>query len=391
MNTIIKFKKLHSLRLAVLVLGMMGILLLPSCKKSSKDKIAAGPTFDLDLFETELKASIQPSGAIGWTYVISQNGLYARGGAFGKSRNNADGSRTMTINRKINIASVSKFLTAIAVMQLLERRNLTENSAIGPWLPGHWSKGPGVATLTFGDLLGHTSGLSSANSQFRKTLGYAGLQLTIDTGVIFPQGYLYRNANFALFRILIPSLWKGLSDAPNIGILDSATTENTYLQYMDEHVFSPIGLNNVTCEPEARSIATLYYAVGDGETTNGNPYDSWSSMSGGGGYYMTTFELATVMAYFEHTEILVSKEARTTMKANRFGMDRQSASYEQHGLYFGKNGSIINGGQGTIEQVVIFPNGIEVVVMFNTQGMIFAGGETSLSRAIFDAYNKSWK
>ncbi len=78
------------------------------------------------------------------------------------------------------------------------------------------------------------------------------------------------------------------------------------------------------------------------------------------------------------------------MKENRYGLDRQDATYEQHGLYYGKNGSISNNGQGTYEQFAIFPNGIEVVVIFNTQGMVFAGGEAFISRAIYDAYNKSW-
>ena len=105
---------------------------------------------------------------------------------------------------------------------------------------------------------------------------------------------------------------------------------------------------------------------------------------------MTTYELATVLSYFQHTQTLLSNEKKEVMKSNRFGMDQEDDAYEQHGSYYGKNGSIIGGGQGTYEQILMFPNGIEVVVMFNTQGMVFAGGEKIISRAVFDAYNKSW-
>ncbi len=277
-------------------------------------------------------------------------------------------------------------------MQLLERRGLTTESTIAQWLPPNWNKGPGVANLKFSDLLGHTSGLSSVNTQFTTTLGYSGLRRMIDTGAIRSTVYTYLNANFVLFRVLIPSLWKGLDDAPSMGQIDSVTSQNVYIQYMQEHVFNPVGLNNITCLPEERSIATMYYATTDLDNVNGTFYNDWTAICGGGGYFMTTFELATVVAYYQHTEVLLSKEWRTIMNDNRFGMDRQDGTYEKHGTYFGKNGSIASTiGQGTFEQIVMFPNGIEAVVMFNTQGMTFAGGERTLSRAIFDAYNKSWQ
>lgn len=379
----------------ILFMGFMLALGLQtaSCNKDKKKKVAGNvPVFSLDSFENQLKTSFGPSGAIGWSYAIVKDGLYARGNAYGKARNNADGSRSFTLNRKINIASVSKFLTAVAVMQLLDARGLTPESKINNWLPPSWNKGPGVSEITFGDLLGHTSGLSSYNTQFSKTLGYTGLQLMIDSGKIRSTNYNYLNANFAIFRVLIPSLWKGLDGAPTIGLLDSATTENVYLQYMREKVFEPIGLNNIDCEAEWRSIATLYYATTDLEVGNGSFYGSWSSIAGGGGYYMTTMELAAVLAYFRHSEILLKKEQRQIMEANRYGMDRVDEAREIHGNYYGKNGSISDGaGRGTYEQIVMFPNGIEVVVMFNTQGMVFAGGEQNIRRAIYDAYNKSWK
>lgn len=379
------------MNLQKIIIPLFGLFLISSCKKD-KEKVYAGPAFSLEKFDTELRNSLIPSGGIGWGYVISQNGLNVKSGAFGKSRNNADGNRSFTLNRKVNIASVSKLMTAVAVMQLLERRGLTVESKINSWLPATWSKGPGVSNLSFANLLGHTSGLSSTNTAFTRTLNYTGLRLCIDTGVVNSQAYNYLNVNFALFRVLIPSLWRGLNDAPSISAsLDSASTTNAYILYMQEKVFEPIGLMNINCEPEDRSIATLYYSTTDGETGNGSFYNSWTSMAGGGGFFMTTLEVARFMAYLKHTEVLLTKEQRKTMEENRFALDRKDTAREVRGNYFGKNGSISNGGQGTLEQVVYFPNGIEVTVIFNTQGMVFAGGQTSLQNAIYDAYNKSWE
>lgn len=364
-----------------------------ACKKEPVSTIQyGGPKFNLDKFNDNLKSSLEPAGSIGWAYVISQNGLFMKGGGFGKARNTADGDLPFTINKKINLASVSKWLTAIAVMQLLEAKGLNENTNITPFLPPLWNKGPNVANLKFSDLLGHTSGLSSYNTNFNRTLTWSGLQRMIDTGVVRNKNYQYLNSNFALFRVMIPAMWKGLPGAPAIGIIDSSASERFYIEYMQKNVFEPIGLQNIGCEDEARDIATLYYAASNLQSGNGVNYGSWTSMAGGGGFYMSTMELAKVLAYYKHTEILISKNSRTTMEVNRFGYERQDNALEVQGTYLPKNGSISNSlGQGVLTQIVSFPNGVEVTVVFNTQGLVFANGQTNIRIALYDAYNKSWE
>jgi D-alanyl-D-alanine carboxypeptidase len=364
-----------------------------SCNKDNNKKFAdAGPKFSLDKFEQELQASMEPSGAVGWAYVINQNGLFARGKAYGSARNKADGDLGFTLNKKINMASVSKYLTAIAVMQLMDERNLDITAKVADWLPPSWTPGLGVANLTFGDLLSHASGLASVNSNFSSTLCYSCLRSVIANGVVNPKTRNYLNANFALFRVLIPSLWKGLPGAPAISpVLDSASTEQLYIQYMQDKVFEPIGITGADCEPEARATSTLYYATTDGDATNGAFYNSWTSLAGGGGYFLSAMQMARVLAYYRHTEVLLSNEQRKIMEDNRFGFNLGDNTREIHGTYYSKNGSIINNGQGVVTEIAVLPNGIEVVTLFNSQGMVFAGGVTATSSAIYDAYNKSWE
>ncbi|MBS3914229.1 MAG: serine hydrolase [Bacteroidetes bacterium] len=388
MNTLNIAKKLGLLAVST------AFLFVSACKKDPQKIANPGPTFSLDKFETELKNSMEPSGAKAWAYIINQNGLYARGKAYGDARTTADGQLNFTLNKKINLASVSKFLTAIAVMQLLEERKININARVAPWLPPSWSRGTGVDDLTFADLLSHRSGMSSVNTNFSNTLGYTGLRTFVATGVTNPaKPRNYLNANFALFRVIIPSLWRGLPDAPDISSnLDSLTTETMYIKFMQDRVFEPIGINGANCEPEARASCTLYYANTDNNnSSNGLYYGSWTSMAGGGGYFLSSMELARVLAYFRHTEILMSKEQRQIMEENRFGFNQLDDNREIHGSYYSKNGSIINNGQGIVSEIVLFPNGIEVVTVFNTQGMVFAGGVTATSSAIYDAYNKSWE
>ena len=165
---------------------------------------------------------------------------------------------------------------------------------------------------------------------------------------------------------------------------------------MQENIFDRLSLPLVGCFPEDRETSTLYYNVNDpANSTNGQYYGSWNNKSGGGGYFMTTLEMAKVNAYFEHTEILLSKEQRDIMKLHRLGMDNSSASNEIHGKYYGKAGGIGTSSdpsvsQGVQTQIQMFPiNGIDCVVVMNCQGVTFQG-TTSLRQLIFNAYNDAW-
>lgn len=355
----------------------------------------AGPHFSMDLFEQNIIDYVNFGSAdpIGWGYTISQNGNLERSGAFGDARTEADDQMDFTINKEINVASVSKFYTAIGAMQLIEANNLTIDSLIAPWLPDSWTQGPGVASLTFKDLLKHESGLQSTNNNFSVTLGYEGLKTAIETGVVNSKSRNYLNVNFALFRVLIPSLWSALPNPPAIDIEVDANTQFMYLLYMQFNVFDPLNLPLVGCFPEDRATCTLYYNSGDGDNTSGTYYGDWNPMCGGGGYFMTLLEMAKTQAYFEHTEVLLSDEQKDIMKTHRIGMDQAFTSSEEHGKYYGKGGSISNSSnnQGVLAQIEMFPeNGVDIVVVMNSQGNTFQGN-VSLKQMIYDAYNNAWQ
>lgn len=384
-------------RIVIMVMILGSALMLASCNEDKTPDLnvqSNTPVFDIAQFEDNVKSYIMWNNdqPVGWAYAISKDGKLQRYGAFGDARTSADGQLDFKMSKEINVASVSKFYTAIAVMQLLDKNGLTIEDKIITYLPGAWSKGTGVGQLTFKELLTHTSGLQSTNTNFSTTLSYDGLKTCIQTGVINPKTRNYLNANFALFRIIIPSLWSKLNNGPNVDLNDENDCTNKYLSYMQQFVFDPVTLSNITCEPEDRSQCTLYYNVNDGNNgTKGSYYGSWSSMCGGGGYFMSTLEMSAMLAYFEHTEKLVSKDIRDIMKDNRIGMDLADPSDEKHGNYYGKNGSIANGAnQGVVAQMVMFPlNGVDCVVVMNTQGTNLKG-TSSLRQMIYDAYNDAW-
>ncbi len=127
---------------------------------------------------------------------------------YGTARTNVDPpSRKMSTEVPINVASVSKVLTTIAVLQSLARHHLTIESKIASFLPPDWIQGPNVGTITFHQLLTHSAGFRGGDT------GYEGLRQQIQAGVQLAdkKKAVYNNLNFAIFRVLLPYM-EGFSD-----------------------------------------------------------------------------------------------------------------------------------------------------------------------------------
>lgn len=382
----------------IFYLFLVGMFFL-ACENNSPSLQNNGLVFNIDKFEENLIDYITFYGKepVGWAYTISANGQLQKSFADGMARTADDGELPFTLDKEINVASVTKFYTAIAAMQLLEANNISVDEKIDSWLPSSWAQGPAINNLSFGDLLSHHSGLKSENTNFSTTLTYQGLKDCIETGVVKLKSREYLNVNFALFRILIPSLWSALNANLDIDLESDANTQYWYLLYMQQYIFDEMNLANVGCVPEDRSIATLYYNVDDPVLNRkGDFYDNWNAWAGGGGYFMTVLEMAKVLAYFEHTNNLLSEQQRNIMKENRFGMEEEDASLEIHGSYFSKGGSISNSDtqsetQGVLTQMVMFPsNGIDCVVVMNSRNQTFKD-DKNLRQTIYNAYNDAWE
>ena len=256
--------------------------------------------------------------------------------------------------------------------------------------------------MTFAHLLRHESGLDTGNTDFDNTLSYAGIKQAVENGVGVPPPDQadYDNINFAIFRILIPSLQNNLPNAPLANLDSDQTTQAVYKSYMQKALFDKVGMPNIDFTEESNN-PTRYYNITDiSNGTSGTLYGDWDSKSGGGGYFMTVIEMAAVNAFFEHSNLIISDEARTIIKDNYLGLDSyfDGDSRELHGKYFGKNGSIgnnsdVNVSQGVLTQIQMFPaNSVEIAVMVNTRAVTYKTGfDGFLRSSIKEAYNDAWQ
>ena len=382
-------------------LGILAVAAIPllqtSCNETLNDPLGVNqnlPQFDLDLYEQNIIDGMMDGNKkpTGWAYAITQDGNLVRYGSFGKARLTQDGAKDFKPTSRHYMASVSKFYTALGAMRIIYAKGMTIDSKIEPYLPQTWTRGNGVYDLSFKDLLKHESGLVSDNGTLWDKCEYDGLKEAIKTGVDNPKTRNYLNVNFALFRVLIPAMWKGMPGAPAIDLNNEQSCANAFIQFMQEFVFEKAGLNGIDCEPDSRLDAMLYYSSDDIGTSNkGTFYTDRTLICGGGGFYLSVLQMAAVNAYFIHTNAIVNENIREIMQDHHIGFEI-STSDEEHGDYYPKNGS--NGGndpfdQGMFTQIVHYPfNGVEVAIAVNCHGSSIAGGNTR--QLLYDAYNNAW-
>src|SRR5262249_6160707 len=134
--------------------------------------------------------------------IAYQGQLYQVGESSGLARTAADAPSTpQSPAKEMHVASVSKTLTAIVTLHLLEQNGLTPDALIAPYLPSNWTLGTGVEGLRFRDFMTHTSGFGQINA----ASDYEGLRAAIATD-LGSQLFSYKNANFGLMRVLVAGL-----------------------------------------------------------------------------------------------------------------------------------------------------------------------------------------
>ena len=111
----------------------------------------------------------------------------------------------------VNVASVGKMFTTIAVLQSLARHHLSIDSRIWPFLPPDWVRGPGIDTITFRELLTHRAGFRLDSGRVFATDDAAREQVRQGIQQIDKQVADYNNINFTIFRDMLPFM-EGVRD-----------------------------------------------------------------------------------------------------------------------------------------------------------------------------------
>ncbi len=171
--------------------------------------------------------------------------------------NTGESEEKVTAETPFTIGSISKSLTGLAVMKLIDEGDIALEDPVQKHLPWFTLKDQEAASkITVKQLLTHSSGISTysgldlaeqgaeGNQAINKsTSGLSNLKLAAAPGEI----YQYSNANYLI-----------------LGSLIEEVTGQSYAEYMEQEVFLPLGMKDAAAEKD-----TAYdkgYAAG---------YQSW--------------------------------------------------------------------------------------------------------------------
>ncbi len=271
--------------------------------------------------DTQLKGHV-----VGYVALIGTSKVVASGFA----RTAADAPKlAMGPDVMVNVLSVGKMFTTIAVLQSLARHHLSIGSRIWPFLPPDWVKGPGVGTITFRELLTHRAGFRLDSGLVFQTGDAAREQIRQGIQQIDKQVADYNNIDFTIFRDMLPFM----EGAPDPGpAARAAAADRFFLTYMQRQVFDPVGVTDATCAP-VRDAMLMYPPPGTG-TAPGKQAPVPPSACSGGGWFMTPAGMLRVLQGLIRGSLL-STSQRQQMDRNCLGWDCSITS--QPG-YRGKGG-----------------------------------------------------
>ena len=220
-----------------------------------------------------------------------------------------------TVDTKFVLASISKYFTAIAVMQLVERNKLSLDDHLSKFFPSY----PQGEKVTIHMLLTHTSGLplDFDDLYMNSTI------VTKDSAIAYlkKQPYLFSPGSNCKYS--------------NVGyfllsqIIEKAS-QQTYEAFLKEHIFDKAGMSNTgVCNNDSiiPKKARVYYRNGNGYAHN--PYINWNLNIGLDGIYSTVDDLYKLDRAFSGEKLLsnASKSLMTTQHNKIFPDDGFFDSY----------------------------------------------------------------
>lgn len=179
-----------------------------------------------------LREQIETLGIPGAAAAVVRDGRQVHSAAFGRAD---DSGRAMTARTPVLLASTTKSLTAIAVMQQVEAGRLRLDEPVQTYLPWFTLDDSRSSAITVRHLLHQASGMASKDTAFEASeaqdaealeegvRALAGSPLAGSPGEAFG----YANANFNI-----------------LGLLVQTVSGQPFGDYMEQHVFGPLNMAN---------------------------------------------------------------------------------------------------------------------------------------------------
>jgi D-alanyl-D-alanine carboxypeptidase len=186
-------------------------------------------------FDAEIVRSVIGGGSDAVSVAVAVDGEIVHTGAFGARV--PDTFDAVTTTDAFRLASISKTITAITVLQLVEEGLVGLDDPVGALVAdgvGITTPSPAVAGITVRQLLTHTSGFAQYENLFFRhqvdscsEAAAVGLSRSLSGG-----GFRYSNMNYCVLGLLVEHL-----------------TGETYEQVVYERLLTPLGISGMRLAP----------------------------------------------------------------------------------------------------------------------------------------------
>ncbi len=185
------------------------------------------------------------------------------------------------VNTLFNLASITKTMTAVAALQLVDNGLLDLDTPVGRYLPDYPNSTVRDSVTAY-QLLTHTAGLNNFLVDDFKDMGKLNLKdlddylpLFAAKPLLFPPGskYSYSASGYVILGLLIEKI-----------------SGESYHQYMDDHVFESAGMKKTIAIPidsVVKNKASGYTSF-FGESDNLSKNNSYLGIANPAGFYYST-------------------------------------------------------------------------------------------------------
>jgi serine beta-lactamase-like protein LACTB len=257
---------------------------------------------------------------------------------------------------KFRIGSISKPLTATALVQLVEAGKLDLDSAVQNYVPSFPDKG-GVITTRM--LAGHLAGIRHyRGDEFNIQKHYAnvldGVKIFSNDPLVSPPGTKFNYSSYG-YNLLA-------------AVVESASGEN-FLDYMQKHVFDAMGLVHTAPDQNAQIMderSRFYEKEKDGTLENA-PYVDNSYKWAGGGFLSTSEDLVRFGSMLlepgflkaESLKLLFTSQKTKSGEETGYGMGWGIAKSPSGRVVYEHSGGSIGGSS----QLMVYPETRVVVAL----------------------------
>lgn len=281
-------------------------------------------------------------------------------------------NKLATDSTRYLVASISKTITAVALMTLVEKNLISLDDDINPFLP-FTVRNPNFpnTAITYRMLLSHTSSISD-DFQDNLVLDCFGTDCTMTleqffNNVFLPNGPYYSSDNFSIHRPGTHEDYSNLGSAL-VGYLVERITQTPFDVYCKNTIFAPLGMTKTEWRLSHTPISELAIPYSE-EITNSNPHYTFPDYPNGG-LRTTVLDLSKFLSLviqdgtYKGIQVL-SKASMTAMKTIQSGSSEQCLSF----YYDTINGKRVlghsGGEKGVTAEMYYNPDTQVGVIVFN--------------------------